>query len=272
MKLFRQEVFLKDLDLNDTEEIVAVCYLQKANDEANKVILTNERLVVVYLGKHNYYQQEHILAITFSQRRSMAPLIVGGIIAPLSFLAIFNNLFPPWPLMVVFFLSVLSFYFGWLGHIAFTIEEPKASHDFIIKTKSKNLEAFVDFTLKYMRNKSDNVTDDIMIYHLVTQIDWRTHQAGNLYTPSSVSREGFIHCSTRDQLEHTMAKYFKDRSGLLIVAINPLKVKSEIKYEPPTPPAGNNVETMAGGETAGLFPHIYGSLNIDAVVKLTPVI
>ena len=47
---------------------------------------------------------------------------------------------------------------------------------------------------------------------------------------------------------------FKGKSGLILLVIDDSKVTPEIKYED----AGNGK----------LYPHIYGPLNIDAVVKV----
>jgi uncharacterized protein (DUF952 family) len=46
---------------------------------------------------------------------------------------------------------------------------------------------------------------------------------------------------------------FRARKGLVLLCINTAKVQSEIRYE---------------GTGTELYPHIYGSLNIDAVIKV----
>jgi uncharacterized protein (DUF952 family) len=56
-------------------------------------------------------------------------------------------------------------------------------------------------------------------------------------------------------LENTKKKYFEGKSNLLVLTIDPLKVNPEIRFE----------DLQGEGQ---LFPHIYGDLNLDAVVKV----
>jgi uncharacterized protein (DUF952 family) len=48
---------------------------------------------------------------------------------------------------------------------------------------------------------------------------------------------------------------FRDKQDLAILSIDPDRVKAEIRYE--------------GVHPNNLFPHIYGELNIDAVLQVT---
>lgn len=80
------------------------------------------------------------------------------------------------------------------------------------------------------------------------------------YAPTSLRDEGFIHCSTLAQVIDTANRFYRRQCGLVVLQIDESRLKPELKYEPPT---------MKQGESAGeLFPHLYGELNIDAVVKM----
>jgi uncharacterized protein (DUF952 family) len=68
---------------------------------------------------------------------------------------------------------------------------------------------------------------------------------------------GFIHCSRREQVAKVASTFYRGRSDLLLLEIDPLQVGAEIRYE--------NLED--GGE---LFPHLYGPLPVRAVVRVTP--
>ena len=76
------------------------------------------------------------------------------------------------------------------------------------------------------------------------------------YSPESIENEGFIHCSRIDQVERTLAVHFKDQDDLLLLSIAVPKVDAEIRDE----------GLYDAGQT---FPHIYGPLNLDAVVGIT---
>lgn len=68
---------------------------------------------------------------------------------------------------------------------------------------------------------------------------------------------GFIHLSTREQVEGTANRFYADVDQLVLLTIDQLLVSSDIKWEPPAP------------GTEELFPHIYGPVPIAAVVAAT---
>jgi uncharacterized protein (DUF952 family) len=91
-----------------------------------------------------------------------------------------------------------------------------------------------------------------IIYHIVDKKAWKDNARSGAYMPESVASEGFIHCSTAQQLQDTANRFFKGKSGLLLVLISTVQVRAEIKYEQ--------------SADHGIFPHIYGALNLDAVL------
>jgi uncharacterized protein (DUF952 family) len=102
-----------------------------------------------------------------------------------------------------------------------------------------------------------------MIYHLTTRRAWREAQERGDYRAESLEREGFVHCSTRTQVLPVAEKYYQGQHSLLLLEIDPSLLSSEMRWEPPsggTPPPG-----VPEGE---LFPHVYGPINLDAVVKV----
>jgi len=101
-----------------------------------------------------------------------------------------------------------------------------------------------------------------MILHITTHNEWEKAKAKGEYTLPSLTTEGFIHCSTLKQTLDTANIFFKGQKGLALLCIDETKLKSECKYEDPT----------GGGQhdpnTGKLFPHIYGPINISAVIKV----
>jgi uncharacterized protein (DUF952 family) len=101
-----------------------------------------------------------------------------------------------------------------------------------------------------------------MIYHLTSRQAWREAQQRGEYRADSLESEGFIHCSTETQVLPVAENYYKGQSGLLLLQINPALLVSELRWEPPSggaPPPG-----VPAGE---FFPHVYGPINLDAIVK-----
>jgi uncharacterized protein (DUF952 family) len=105
------------------------------------------------------------------------------------------------------------------------------------------------------------------IYHLVTQKDLNAQTEDNYYRPDNFEKDGFIHCTAEQSTSlHVLEDYFSEISKsniILVLEIDVTKLKSEVKYESPAPIQGGGTRHLKDGT---LFPHIYGSLNIDAVV------
>ena len=99
--------------------------------------------------------------------------------------------------------------------------------------------------------------DDDPIFHLALPDDWAAAFTSGEYRMSTrgvtLEQEGFIHCSTRAQLQDTANRFYGDLDQLVVLTIDPRLVPSTIRWEPPAP----GVDT--------LFPHIYGPLPIAAV-------
>lgn len=89
-----------------------------------------------------------------------------------------------------------------------------------------------------------------MILHIVERD--RVPESG-FYRAESLDTEGFIHCSTRDQVVWVANQFYRGKTSLVLLVIDPDRVHAEIKYE-----------TVEG---VGDFPHIYGELNADAIVQ-----
>jgi len=75
------------------------------------------------------------------------------------------------------------------------------------------------------------------------------------YRNTSLTEEGFIHCSTPQQILGTANDYYRGQSGLVLLCISSKKVKSPIVYED-------------FYEKGMAFPHIYGPLNVDAITQM----
>lgn len=94
-----------------------------------------------------------------------------------------------------------------------------------------------------------------IIYHITTRESWEAARTASVYRPERFADEGFIHCSTREQVVRVADARFRGRRGLVLLCIDPERVAAEIVYE-----------NLEGGRE--LFPHIYGGLNADAVTEV----
>jgi uncharacterized protein (DUF952 family) len=98
------------------------------------------------------------------------------------------------------------------------------------------------------------VTD--FIYHITSRTSWSAAQKSGVYSADSLTSEGFIHCSKANQIMRVANSFFTNLPGLVILVIDPSWLKPEVRWEAGTDKADE------------LFPHIYGLLNPDAVVRV----
>jgi uncharacterized protein (DUF952 family) len=105
------------------------------------------------------------------------------------------------------------------------------------------------------------------IYHITTAAELRAHCAGGSYRPPSLAREGFVHCTaTQSTLLAVARDYYDDATPpLLVLAIDPARLAAELRFEAPAPIPGGGTAHLASGE---LFPHLYGPLELSAVVAV----
>lgn len=90
------------------------------------------------------------------------------------------------------------------------------------------------------------------ILHITHRQAWATAKDLGTYRSDSLDSEGFIHCSTVVQVIGSANRFFTGQTDLVILKIDVDRVTPEIRYE--------------GEDSNNLFPHIYGALNLDAVV------
>ncbi len=96
------------------------------------------------------------------------------------------------------------------------------------------------------------------IYHITTQTEWEDAQRKGFYEADTLASEGFMHCSTEDQVPGVLSRYYQGRTGLVKLTIQKDKVERPLIFE-------------LAGSINELFPHIHGQLNLDAVVAVTPI-
>jgi uncharacterized protein (DUF952 family) len=100
------------------------------------------------------------------------------------------------------------------------------------------------------------------IFHIARSAEWEAALADGAYRVSTLGRsldeEGFVHCSFREQVAGVRGRFYGGigDDDLVVLAVDVERLTSEVRLED------------AGGE---LFPHVYGPIDIAAVVAVTPV-
>ncbi len=101
----------------------------------------------------------------------------------------------------------------------------------------------------------------MFIYHIAAAADWERALRDGQYTMSTrgltLAEQGFIHASTAAQVTLVANAFYQGEPDLLLLVIDTALVGPEIRYE-----------HVPGQDLP--YPHIYGPLNVSAVVEARP--
>ncbi|WP_201797706.1 DUF952 domain-containing protein [Bellilinea caldifistulae] len=93
-----------------------------------------------------------------------------------------------------------------------------------------------------------------MIYHIAEQKEWLKGIELGSYRSDSLRVEGFIHCSTREQVMEVAERLFSDRTDVVVLEIDQESLPVEVRYE--IAPNGN------------AYPHVYGEIPLEAIRRV----
>ena len=92
-----------------------------------------------------------------------------------------------------------------------------------------------------------------LVYHITTNAAWQKALERGFYEADSLASEGFIHCSNADQLGGVLTRYYSGKKDLVKLHVDTEKLTSQLIYE-------------WSPSVADTFPHVYGPINVNAVV------
>jgi uncharacterized protein (DUF952 family) len=94
------------------------------------------------------------------------------------------------------------------------------------------------------------------LFHIAKSKEWEDAKKDGVYNISTLNKSldqvGYIHLSFAEQVKLVANFIYKDEDNLVLLKINPDKLKAHVV-----------VEGVEGTDLK--FPHLYGTLNIDAV-------
>ena len=104
-----------------------------------------------------------------------------------------------------------------------------------------------------------------MIYHIASRAAWQAAQADGWYSAPSLASEGFIHCARREQVLSVANDFYRGKANLALLCIDEGRLVAELRWEAPAHP---KAEDAAATCREARFPHVYGQLNLDAVLAV----
>ncbi|MFN8018501.1 MAG: DUF952 domain-containing protein [Acidimicrobiales bacterium] len=97
------------------------------------------------------------------------------------------------------------------------------------------------------------------LYHLATEAEWERYLEAGAIAPTSLTDEGFVHCSWGRQVAGTVARHFDGVTGLVALRLDPGALGDVALIEE---------DSLGSGQA---FPHAYGAIPTAAVVGTTSV-
>lgn len=89
-------------------------------------------------------------------------------------------------------------------------------------------------------------------YKVFTADQWKSFKIDGVFAGAPIDlADGYIHMSTAEQLDETLAKHFAGQSDLTVAEVDLTALGDTVRWE----------ESRGGA----LFPHIYGRLPMAAV-------
>jgi uncharacterized protein (DUF952 family) len=94
-----------------------------------------------------------------------------------------------------------------------------------------------------------------MIYHITSISYYQSIQSNGSYIPETFRQDGFIHCSSKNQVIRVANTFFPNHKGMMLLEIDETKLHAKVVFE-----------NLEGG--VELFPHIYGNIPNIAISQL----
>lgn len=97
------------------------------------------------------------------------------------------------------------------------------------------------------------------LYHIIDRNDWNHTSSKQEYKPNSLSKDGFIHLSSKEQVAETADIFFKGKHKLLLLEFNIPSNDRKLKWE-----------SAIGGVNSRkkLFPHYYAPLPLSYLARV----
>lgn len=158
------------------EAVLAFCYIGKEGDDKNICYLTKENLLIRYKSRLSKFSHSEIQGMSFEHKILLFPLILGGIITPLSIHGLLNTFLNPWLLLTCMVSGLFLMYYGWDGSSTMTVKTKIKDYDFFIRQPSSNLKAFAEYVQHY-------ISDDVnarRFYFIINKNEWTNTKAAGL--------------------------------------------------------------------------------------------
>jgi len=131
------------------ENIITECYLESGH----RLKLTNRRVYVKHKNYNKYWDLKSLISIDITFKRLMLPLVIGGISAPLSFVALVSRFLPLWTGLAILFIGILLMVYGYRGSYQLLMQMSGSSFSIFLDDKTQPVIRFINEVNKIIRKK-----------------------------------------------------------------------------------------------------------------------
>ena len=97
-----------------------------------------------------------------------------------------------------------------------------------------------------------------MILHFCPRDEWEAAVPAGRYAADTLESQGFIHCSTPEQVAVPATALARGRQDIVLLVIDESRLPKQVVWEQGDPPDPGGM----------LFPHVYEPIPVDAVVAV----
>ena len=97
----------------------------------------------------------------------------------------------------------------------------------------------------------------MLILHSLPEKLWHQYQDKMFYGIAQLDEYGYIHCSEISSYKYVAPNFKETKEKMLLLVIDTDRVQAEIKWED-------------FWDFGIKYPHIYGMLNMDAIIEVLP--
>lgn len=155
------------------ENTVAYCPIKAQKDYDNVCVLTSEALIITKRGSFKTYLLSNVNEIAIKHKKMLFPIVVGGIIGTLFFVALFNFVFSFWLSLSISGLGFALFYYGIQGSATISIKTRMKEYDHFIGSANQPLQLFVQFLSKEVISTN---SPDLCFYLPLTRNEWNNQK------------------------------------------------------------------------------------------------
>ncbi|GID97497.1 DUF952 domain-containing protein [Amorphoplanes digitatis] len=97
-----------------------------------------------------------------------------------------------------------------------------------------------------------------MILHFCPRAEWEAAKAAGVYRADSLASQGFIHCSTPEQVAIPATALARGRTDIVLLEIDERRLGRPVVWEQGDPPDPGGM----------VFPHVYEPIPAAAVIAV----